>query len=205
MHRIKTLGWDAIEHALTDASEAFNPKVDILNPPEGSIDAVAKLNKGLGPKQYDAVVSTIADVVRQRGPLSQPTTKRLPLIPVDTGDEDASKAEGALFHLGRTSVEAGLMAVSTINLEAKNQGTPTGHLDLSALIAKPIRSGAVAFAIDQRLCPPGYWSAGLLAEHRRPNEPRFRRSALCGLYSRSKPHARMSPTALNAKWARATL
>lgn len=278
--------WDVIKNSLKHASEDFNVKVVYINPPDGSIDAMAKLIEGLDPKQYDGVVSTIADFDRLRGPLSQLKAKQLPLVTVNTGDEEASKAVGALFHVGQsdfeagvlsgkramglgarnflclnhypdnrgsferckgfakglgleyseksmvlelrgnvdqmaaqvrslglpakpgdfwlalgpTSADAGMMALSSVKGGGKDLAVPKlVTYDLSTPIATGIRSGVVAFAVDQQPYAQGYLSIGLLAGFIRLNEPKSLRSALFALYSQPKLHARMSQYGIELK------
>ncbi len=270
--------WNTIRNSLAHASEDFGVQVEYLNPPDGSIAAMAQLLNGLATARYAAVISTIADFAALAEPLRSVVQRKLPLITVNSGTELQSEQVGALMHIGQPEFLAGreagahyaktgaksvicfnhyptnpasmercngfraglgdnarMLVVNLTGTPAENQavvaealrkneafdvalalGPTSAHpvlaaqaagaraptlvtFDLSSDIVAGIRSGKVAFAIDQQPYLQGYLSVGFLAESVRMAADTSKLALKLALYAQPKLHERMSRYGLSLK------
>jgi simple sugar transport system substrate-binding protein len=97
--------------------------------------------------------------------------------------------------LGPTSAHPVLAAGQVSGVRAPTLVT----FDLSAEIASGIRSGKVAFAIDQQPYLQGYLSVGMLAEASNSDSERSMRVRKLALYSKPQLHERMARYGLSLK------
>lgn len=270
--------WNTIRNSLAHASEDFGVQVDYLNPPDGSIAAMAQLLDGLATSRYAAVISTIADFTALAEPLRSVVKRKLPLITVNSGTESQSEQVGALMHIGQPEFLAGreagahyaksgaksvisfnhyptnpasmercngfraglgekarmvvvnLTGTAIENLAVVTEALKTNEgfdvalalgptsahpvlaaqaagvraptlvtFDLSSEIVAGIRSGKVAFAIDQQPYLQGYLSVGFLAETLRMATDTGKLALKLSLYAQPKLHGRMSRYGLSLK------
>ena len=115
--------WSTIKNSLKQASDDFDVQVDYLNPPDGSIEQMAKIIQSIDIARYQAVVATIADMKLLAEPLRSLARKNIALVTVNSGTQEQSEKVGALIHIGQpdelAGFEAGLRLVKT-NPKAKS-------------------------------------------------------------------------------------
>ncbi|MFX1762463.1 sugar ABC transporter substrate-binding protein [Paraburkholderia sp. A1RI-2L] len=99
--------WNTIKNAIKQADEDFNVETDYRNPPNGDIADMARLIEQAAARNYDGVVTTIADYDVLKNSIGKVTEKKIPLVTINSGTEDQSAKLGAIMHVGQPEYVAG--------------------------------------------------------------------------------------------------
>jgi simple sugar transport system substrate-binding protein len=102
--------WNTIKNAVKQAGEDFNVTVDYRNPPNGDLADMSRLIEQAAARNYDGVVTSIADFTVLQKALGQVTAKKIPLITINSGTLQQSEQLGALMHVGQPEYDAGMGA-----------------------------------------------------------------------------------------------
>ena len=102
--------WNTIKNAIKQADEDFNVQTDYRNPPNGDIADMARLIEQAAARNYDGVITTVADYDVLKSALSKVTQKKIPLVTINSGTEEQSAQLGAIMHVGQPEYTAGKAA-----------------------------------------------------------------------------------------------
>ena len=102
--------WNTIKNAIKQAGEDFNVTVDYRNPSNGDLADMARLIEQAAARNYDGVVSSIADFNVLQKPLGQVVAKKIPLITINSGTQQQSEQLNAIMHVGQPEFDAGMGA-----------------------------------------------------------------------------------------------
>ena len=142
--------WNTVKNGIKQADEDFNVQTDYRNPPNGDIADMVRLIDQAAARNYDGVVTTIADFDLLKDPVSRLKAKNIPLITANTGTEKQSADLGALMHVGQPEYLAGKEA----GLRAKADGVKTflcvNHYATNPLSFERCRGFADAIGADMK-------------------------------------------------------
>jgi simple sugar transport system substrate-binding protein len=113
--------WNTVKNGIKQADADFNVQTDYRNPPNGDVADMVQLINQAAARNYDGVVTTIADYDLLKGAVSKLKAKNIPFITANTGTEQQSADLGALMHVGQPEYLAGKEA----GLRAKADGVKT--------------------------------------------------------------------------------
>jgi simple sugar transport system substrate-binding protein len=154
--------WNTVKNGIRQADEDFNVQTDYRNPPNGDIADMVQLINQAAARNYDGVVTTIADFDLLKSAVAKLKAKNVPLITANTGTEKQSADLGAIMHVGQPEYLAGKEA----GLRAKADGIKTflcvNHYATNPLsfercrgFAKAIGADMKASALDVGMDPTG--------------------------------------------------
>jgi simple sugar transport system substrate-binding protein len=142
--------WNTVKNGIKQADEDFNVQTDYRNPPNGDIADMVQLVNQAAARNYDGVVTTIADYDLLKGSLGRLKAKNIPFITANTGTEQQSEDLGALLHVGQPEYLAGKEA----GLRAKADGVKTfvcvNHYVTNPLSFERCRGFADAIGADMK-------------------------------------------------------
>lgn len=99
--------WNTVKNGMKDAAKDFDVEVDYRNPPNGDIADMARLIEQAAAKNYDGVISSIADFDVLKAPLEKVHAKKIPIVTINSGTSEQSHKLGALMHVGQEEYAAG--------------------------------------------------------------------------------------------------
>ncbi len=99
--------WNTIKNAIKVAGDQMGVTVEYRNPPTGDLADMARIVEQATASNPDGIIVTIADYDVLSGPLSKAVAKGIPVITINSGTEEQSKAIGALMHVGQPEYAAG--------------------------------------------------------------------------------------------------
>ena len=99
--------WNTIKNATRQAGDDFGIRVDYRNPPNGDLSDMARIIEQAAVREYDGVITTIADYDVLKNSLKAVTDKGIPLITVNSGTYEQSESLGAIMHVGQPEYVAG--------------------------------------------------------------------------------------------------
>lgn len=102
--------WNTIKNAIKQAGEDFGVTVDYRNPPSGDLADMARLLEQASARNYEGVISSIADFDVLKKPIAQIVAKKIPLITINSGTTSQSEQLGAVMHVGQPEYDAGKAA-----------------------------------------------------------------------------------------------
>jgi simple sugar transport system substrate-binding protein len=102
--------WNTIKNAIKQAGEDFGVTVDYRNPPSGDLADMARILEGAAARNYDGVITSIADIDVLKKPLAQVVAKKIPLVTINSGTTAQSEQLGAIMHVGQPEYDAGKAA-----------------------------------------------------------------------------------------------
>jgi simple sugar transport system substrate-binding protein len=142
--------WNTVKNGIKQADEDFNVETDYRNPPNGDIADMVQLVNQAAARNYDGVVTTIADFDLLKGSLSKLKAKNIPLITANTGTEQQSASLGAIMHVGQPEYLAGKEA----GQRAKDAGVKSflcvNHYATNPLSFERCRGFAEAIGADTK-------------------------------------------------------
>ena len=113
--------WNTVKNGIKEADDDFNVQTDYRNPPSGDIADMVQLVNQAAARNYDGVVTTIADFDLLKSSIGKLKAKNIPFVTANTGTEKQSADLGALLHVGQPEYLAGKEA----GLRAKADGIKT--------------------------------------------------------------------------------
>jgi len=142
--------WNTVKNGIKQADEDFNVQTDYRNPPNGDIADMVQLVNQAAARNYDGVVSTIADYDLLKSAFPKLKAKNIPFITANTGTEKQSADLGALLHVGQPEYLAGKEA----GLRAKADGIKSflcvNHYATNPLSFERCRGFADAVGADMK-------------------------------------------------------
>lgn len=102
--------WNTIKNAIKVAGDQMDVTVEYRNPPTGDLADMARIIEQATASNPNGIIATIADYDVLSGPLSNAVAKGIPVITINSGSEEQSKAIGALMHVGQPEHAAGMGA-----------------------------------------------------------------------------------------------
>jgi len=102
--------WNTIKNAVKASSEAMKVTVDYRNPPTGDLADMARIVEQAIASKPDGLIVTIADYNVLKKPLAKAAKKGIPVITINSGTPQQSKALGALLHVGQQEYKGGYAA-----------------------------------------------------------------------------------------------
>ncbi|RDK00841.1 sugar ABC transporter substrate-binding protein [Paraburkholderia lacunae] len=142
--------WNTVKNGIKQADDDFNVQTDYRNPPNGDLADMVQLVNQAAARNYDGVVTTIADFDLLKGSVSRLKAKNIPFITANTGTEKQSAELGALMHVGQPEYLAGKEA----GLRAKADGISTflcvNHYATNPLSFERCRGFAEAIGADMK-------------------------------------------------------
>jgi simple sugar transport system substrate-binding protein len=142
--------WNTVKNGIKQADQDFNVQTDYRNPPNGDIADMVQLVNQAAARNYDGVVTTIADFDLLKGSISRLKAKNIPFVTANTGTEKQSADLGALLHVGQPEYLAGKEA----GLRAKADGIQSflcvNHYSTNPLSFERCRGFAEAIGADMK-------------------------------------------------------
>ena len=102
--------WNTIKNAIKQAGDDFGVVVDYRNPPSGDLADMARILEQASARNYDGVITSIADIDVLKKPLAQVIAKKIPLVTINSGTTAQSEQLGAIMHVGQPEYDAGKAA-----------------------------------------------------------------------------------------------
>src|SRR5262249_25039299 len=72
--------WNTIKNAIKQAGEDFGVTVDYRNPSTGDLADMARILEQAAVRNYDGVITSIADIDVLKKPIAQVVAKKIPLV-----------------------------------------------------------------------------------------------------------------------------
>ena len=124
--------WNTIKNAIKVAAEQMDVKVEYRNPPTGDLADMARIVEQAVATQPTGLIVSIADFDVLKGPIDKAIKKGIPVITINSGTHEQSRALGALLHVGQPEFAAGKGA----GLRAKANGV-TKFLCVNHYVTNP--------------------------------------------------------------------
>src|SRR6185436_1453300 len=102
--------WNTIKNSIKQAGEDFGVTVDYRNPSSGDLADMARIIEQASARNYDGVISSIADIDVLKKPIGQVIAKKIPLVTINSGTTAQSEQLGAIMHVGQPEYDAGKAA-----------------------------------------------------------------------------------------------
>ncbi len=102
--------WNVIKNAISVAGKQMDVTVEYRNPPTGDLADMARIVEQATASSPDGIIVTIADFDVLKGPVTAAVDQGIPVITINSGTAEQSKALGALMHIGQPEYAAGFGA-----------------------------------------------------------------------------------------------
>jgi len=102
--------WNVIKNAINVAGKQMDVTVEYRNPPTGDLADMARIVEQATASSPDGIIVTIADFDVLKGPVQDAVDQGIPVITINSGTAEQSKALGALLHIGQPEYAAGFGA-----------------------------------------------------------------------------------------------
>lgn len=102
--------WNTVKNAMKEASQRMDVEVLYRNPASGDLADMARIVEQSVAANPDGLIVTIADFNVLQKPLEKARRKQIPLITINSGTHQQSRALGALLHIGQPEYKAGYAA-----------------------------------------------------------------------------------------------
>ncbi len=102
--------WNVIKNAINVAGKQMDVTVEYRNPPTGDLADMARIVEQATASNPDGIIVTIADFDVLKGPVTAAVDQGIPVITINSGTAEQSKALGALMHIGQPEYAAGFGA-----------------------------------------------------------------------------------------------
>jgi len=102
--------WNTIKNAIKQAGEDFGVTVDYRNPPGGDLADMARIIEQASARNYEGVITSIADIDVLKKPIGQVVAKKILLVTINSGTTAQSEQLGAIMHVGQPEYDAGKAA-----------------------------------------------------------------------------------------------
>ncbi|KWB61038.1 sugar ABC transporter substrate-binding protein [Burkholderia ubonensis] len=142
--------WNTIKNAIKQADEDFDVKTDYRNPPNGDIADMARLIEQSAARDYDGVITTIADYDVLKNSLGKVTAKKIPLVTINSGTEEQSAQLGAIMHVGQPEYFAGHAAGEKAKAAGVKSFLCVNHIATNSVSFDRCRGFADAIGADYK-------------------------------------------------------
>lgn len=99
--------WNTVKNGASLATEEVGASVTFRNPPTGDLADMVRIIEQTAAEQPDGIIVTIPDFETVGGAIEDAVAKGIPVVTMNTGTAEESKALGALMHVGQPEYEAG--------------------------------------------------------------------------------------------------
>jgi simple sugar transport system substrate-binding protein len=140
--------WNTVKNGIKQADADFNVQTDYRNPPNGDLADMVQLIDQAAARDYDGVVTTIADFDLLKGALARLKSKNIPFITANTGTEQQSAELGALMHVGQPEYAAGKAAGMRAKADGIKKFVCVDHYVTNPLSFERCRGFADAIGAD---------------------------------------------------------
>jgi simple sugar transport system substrate-binding protein len=141
--------WNTIKNAIKQADEDFNVQTDYRNPPNGDIADMSRLIEQAAARNYDGVITTIADFDVLKSSLNKVTAKKIPLVTINSGTEEQSAQLGAIMHVGQPEYVAGKAAGEKAKAAGIKSFLCVNHIATNTVSFDRCRGFADALGVDR--------------------------------------------------------
>jgi len=145
--------WNTIKNAIKQADEDFNVQTDYRNPPNGDIADMSRLIEQAAARNYDGVITTIADFDVLKSSLNKVTAKKIPLVTINSGTEEQSAQLGAIMHVGQPEYVAGKAAGEKAKAAGIKSFLCVNHIATNTVSFDRCRGFADSAALPSRVAP----------------------------------------------------
>lgn len=142
--------WNVIKNAIKQADEDFNVETDYRNPPNGDIADMARLIEQAAARNYDGVITTIADFDVLKSSIGKVTAKKIPLVTINSGTEEQSAQLGAIMHVGQPEYVAGHAAGEKAKAAGVKSFLCVNHIATNTVSFDRCRGFAEAIGVDYK-------------------------------------------------------
>ncbi|ABC38410.1 sugar ABC transporter substrate-binding protein [Burkholderia thailandensis] len=142
--------WNTIKNAIKQADEDFDVTTDYRNPPNGDIADMARLIEQSAARDYDGVITTIADYDVLKNSLKKVTAKKIPLVTINSGTEEQSAQLGAIMHVGQPEYVAGHAAGEKAKAAGVKSFLCVNHIATNSVSFDRCRGFADAIGADYK-------------------------------------------------------
>jgi simple sugar transport system substrate-binding protein len=142
--------WNTIKNAIKQADEDFNVQTDYRNPPNGDIADMSRLIEQAAARNYDGVITTIADFDVLKSSLGKVTAKKIPLVTINSGTEEQSAQLGAIMHIGQPEYVAGKAAGEKAKAAGVKSFLCVNHIATNTVSFDRCRGFADALGVDYK-------------------------------------------------------
>ncbi|PXW16832.1 sugar ABC transporter substrate-binding protein [Paraburkholderia caballeronis] len=142
--------WNTIKNAIQQADDDFNVQTDYRNPPNGDIADMARLIEQAAARNYDGVITTIADFDVLKSSIGKVTEKKIPLVTINSGTEEQSEKLGAIMHIGQPEYVAGHAAGEKAKAAGVKSFVCVNHLATNTVSFDRCRGFADAIGVNYK-------------------------------------------------------
>ncbi|AET89657.1 MULTISPECIES: sugar ABC transporter substrate-binding protein [Caballeronia] len=142
--------WNTIKNAIKQADEDFNVQTDYRNPPNGDIADMSRLIEQAAARNYDGVITTIADFDVLKSAINKVTAKKIPLVTINSGTEEQSAQLGAIMHVGQPEYVAGKAAGEKAKAAGVKSFLCVNHIATNTVSFDRCKGFADALGIDYK-------------------------------------------------------
>jgi simple sugar transport system substrate-binding protein len=142
--------WNTVKNSIKQAGEDFDVQVDYRNPPNGDLADMARLVEQAAARNYDGVAFDIADVDVLSKPAARVTAKHIPVVTLNSGTIEQSRALGAIMHIGQPEYAAGKAAGERAKAAGVKSFVCVNHNVTNAAAFERCRGFADAIGVDAR-------------------------------------------------------
>jgi simple sugar transport system substrate-binding protein len=142
--------WNVIKNAMKQADEDFNVQTDYRNPPNGDIADMSRLIEQAAARNYDGVITTIADYDVLKSSIGKVTAKKIPLVTINSGTEEQSAELGAIMHVGQPEYVAGNEAGKKAKAAGVKSFLCVNHIATNTVSFDRCKGFADALGIDYK-------------------------------------------------------
>jgi simple sugar transport system substrate-binding protein len=140
--------WNTIKNAIQQAGEDFAVTVDYRNPPNGDLADMARLIEQASARNYQGVITSIADIDVLKKPLGQVVAKKIPLVTINSGTTAQSEQLGAIMHVGQPEYDAGKAAGERAKAAGAKSFVCVNHYATNPASFERCRGFADALGVD---------------------------------------------------------
>jgi simple sugar transport system substrate-binding protein len=140
--------WNTIKNAIQQAGEDFGVTVDYRNPPNGDLADMARLIEQASARNYQGVITSIADIDVLKKPLAQVVAKKIPLVTINSGTTAQSEQLGAIMHVGQPEYDAGKAAGERAKAAGAKSFVCVNHYATNPASFERCRGFADALGVD---------------------------------------------------------
>ena len=140
--------WNTIKNAIALAGDQMGANVEYRNPPTGDLADMARIVEQAAASGPDGIIVTIADYDVLEGPITSAVDQGIPVITINSGTQDQSKALGALMHVGQPEYDAGFGAGEKAKAEGASSFLCVNHYITNPASVERCQGFADALGVD---------------------------------------------------------
>jgi simple sugar transport system substrate-binding protein len=142
--------WNTIKNAIKQAGEDFGVTVDYRNPSSGDLADMARIIEQASARNYDGLITSIADIDVLNKPIAQVAAKKIPFITINSGTTAQSEQLGAIMHVGQPEYDAGKAAGARAKAAGAKSFLCVNHYATNAASFERCKGFADALGVDYK-------------------------------------------------------